>query len=289
MMKHKILIVMAIVFTVIFAPLSAFADFTDSGEAPWAKTYIETMVDEGIVTGYEDGTFRPNDNISKYASILMIYRTVKAADLVTASEQTGYTSKHMSTIVSKGVPNWPDMYGAVAYCLEKGIITAADLDNFHIGDTYTNARRFEVAVFLGKTMNIYLEEDLNVLYSLNFKDASSIVAAARPYVYLLSGHDIISGDDLGYFNPSSPITRAAMAKMLSVSLDLLRDEADVAIDAEGVTGTITNIIGDTNRVVIQNGADDDDIAIYNLTDAEIIIDGDEEEIDDLEIDMRVRL
>ena len=289
MIKNKKLIVMVVAFAVMLMPIGAFADFSDIGDAPWAETYIENMVDEGIVTGYEDGSFRPNDNISKYASILMIYRTVKAADLVTTSEQTVNISRHMTTIVSKGVPNWPDMYGAVAYCLENDIITAADLDNFHIGDTYTNARRFEVAVFLGKTMNIYLEEDLNVLYSLNFKDASSIVAAARPYVYLLSGHDIISGDDLGYFNPSSPITRAAMAKMLSVSLDLLRDEADVAIDAEGVTGTITNIIGDTNRIVVQKGDDEDDLSIYNLTDVDITIDGDEGDIDDLELEMVVRL
>src|SRR6056297_635317 len=280
---------MVVAFAVMLMPIGAFADFSDIGDAPWAETYIENMVDEGIVTGYEDGSFRPNDNISKYASILMIYRTVKATDLVTTSEQTVNISRHMTTIVSKGVPNWPDMYGAVAYCLENDIITAADLDNFHIGDTYTNARRFEVAVFLGKTMNIYLEEDLNVLYSLDFKDASSIVAAARPYVYLLNKKDIINGDELGYFNPNSPITRAAMAKMLSVSLNLLGNIEEPVENSDDIIGTITNIIGDTNRVVIQNGADDDDIAIYNLTDAEIIIDGDEEEIDDLEIDMRVRL
>src|SRR6056297_4035788 len=241
MINRKTAVALAVSLAMLVLPMAAFADFTDLGDAPWAANYIEEMAEEGIVTGYEDGTFKPNDNISKYASVLMLYRTVKAADLVTSSEQTVNISRHMTTIVSKGVPNWPDMYGAVAYCLENDIITAADLDNFHIGDTYTNARRFEVAVFLGKTMNIYLEEDLNVLYSLNFKDASSIVAAARPYVYLLSGHDIISGDDLGYFNPSSPITRAAMAKMLSVSFDLLRSDGGKVADADDVTGTITNI------------------------------------------------
>ena len=179
MIKHKIKVIAIVIFAFMVMPVSAFAVFSDIGQASWAESYIEKMADEGIVTGYTDGTFRPNDKISKYASILMIYRTVKAADLVTASEQTVNISRHMSTIAAKGVPNWPDMYGAVAYCLENGIITAADLDNFHIGDAYTNARRFEVAVFLGKTMNIYMEENLNVLYSLDFKDASSIVAAIR--------------------------------------------------------------------------------------------------------------
>ena len=282
-------IILAAILIIAMMPVSAFAAFTDINEAPWAKTYIETMVDEGIVTGYDDNTFKPNDNISKYASILMIYRTIKAADLVTATEQTININKHMATIVSNGVPNWPDMYGAVAYCLENDIITAADLNNFHIGDAFTNARRFEVAVFLGKAMNNYLDENLNILYSLDFKDASSIVSVARPYVYLLNKHDVVGGDDLGYFNPNSPITRAAMAKMLSVSLDILRDEETVATDSDDITGKITNIIGDTNRIVLQNSDDEDDIAIYNLTDVKIMIGGNEEDIGDLEIDMTVRL
>ncbi|MBK5252178.1 MAG: S-layer homology domain-containing protein [Peptostreptococcaceae bacterium] len=289
MFNKKTAVALAVSLAMLVSPMAAFADFTDIGEAAWAESYIEKMADESIVTGYEDGTFRPNDNISKYASILMIYRTLKAADLVPASEQTANINKHMSTIVANGVPDWPDMYGAVAYCLENDIIAAADLNNFHIGDIYTNSRRFEVAVFLGKTMNIYLEENLNVLYTLDFKDASSIVSAARPYVYLLGKYDVVGGDTLGYFNPSDPITRAAMAKMLSVSLDLLREEEPPVEDAEGVTGIITNIIGDTNRVVVQNNDDEEDIAIYNLADVEIIIDGREESIDDLDIDMTIRL
>ncbi len=282
-------ILLAAVLIIAMMPISAFAAFTDINEASWAKTYIESMADEGIVTGYADNTFKPNDNISKYASILMIYRTLKAADLVMASTQTVNINKHMTTIVSKNVPNWPDLYGAVSYCLENGIISAADLNNFYIGDTYTNARRFEVAVFLGKAMNIYLEENLNVLYSLDFKDASSIVSAARPYVYLLNKHDVINGDTLGYFNPGDSITRAAMAKMLSVSLDLLKDEEAPVQDSDDKTGIITNIIGDTNRVVIQNSADEEDIAIYNLTDVEISIKGYEKDIEDLEVDMNIRL
>lgn len=286
MRRKSLLRILTILLIITIMPISAFAIFTDLEEASWAKGYIETMAEEGIVTGYDDNTFRPNDNISKYASVLMIYRTLKASDLVTAAEQTANINKHMSTIIAKGVPNWPDLYGAVAFCLEKGIIASDDLNNFHIGDTYTNARRFEVAVFLGKAMNLYLEEDLNILYTLNFKDAASIVTAARPYVYLLNKHDVISGDTLGYFNPSDPITRAAMAKMLAVSLDILKEKTPAEEDA---AGTITNIIGDTNRVVIQRGADEDDIAIYNLTDVDIVIGGKEGDIEDLEIDMAVRM
>ena len=286
MFKRRLTAAVLVALAIMLVPLGAFAEFTDLGDAPWAANYIEEMAEERIVTGYEDGTFKPNDNISKYASVLMLYRTVKAADLVSASEQTVNISRHMTTIASKGVPNWPDMYGAVAYCLEEGIITSADLDNFRIGDSYTNARRFEVAVFLGKAMNIYLDENLNVLYSLDFKDSSSIVSAARPYVYLLNKNDVINGDTEGYFNPNSPITRAAMSKMLSVSLNLLKDETP---DENTKAGEITSILGDTSRVVVRDLDDESVSNLYNLTDVEILIDGRSKEVDDLQVEMNVLL
>jgi len=288
MFKQKTRVALVVALTMIFSPMVAFAGFSDISEAAWAESYIEKMAEEDIVTGYEDGTFRPNSNISKYASILMIYRTLKAADLVTSSEQTININKHMATISSKEVPDWPDLYGAVSFCLENDIMTSADLDNFMTDGTYTNAKRFEVAVFLGKAMNIYLEENLNVLYTLDFKDASSIVSQARPYVYLLNKHDIVNGDTQGYFKPASAITRAAMAKMLSVSLDLLQLQED-SPDLNTKTGVITSILGDTNRIVVRDSEDDEDSSLYNLTDVDIFIEGRSKDVDDLETEMNVVL
>lgn len=285
-LKRKHAAAMALVLSVLLLPVGAFAAFTDLGEAAWATGYIEAMSEEGIVTGYDDGTFRPNANISKYASVLMVYRTLKAADLVTDAEQAANITRHMGTIAARGVPNWPDLYGAVAFCLEKGILTTGDLVNFQIGDVHTNAGRSEVAVYLGKAMNLYLEENLNVLYSLNFKDAGSVSAAARPYVYLLNKHDVISGDTEGYFNPDAPITRAAMAKMLTVSLELLRD---VAPQAETKSGVITSILGDTERVVVRDAGDESVSDLYNLTDVEILVDGRLRDVEDLELEMTVLL
>ena len=40
------------------------AQFSDLDLAPWAKGFIATAADYGIVSGYQDGTFRPKNNIS---------------------------------------------------------------------------------------------------------------------------------------------------------------------------------------------------------------------------------
>ena len=43
---------------------TGFAVFSDVPETYWAYTAIEKMQNDGILSGYVDGTFRPNNNIS---------------------------------------------------------------------------------------------------------------------------------------------------------------------------------------------------------------------------------
>lgn len=51
--------------------------FTDSDEIPaWADTYIASVVGEGIVNGYEDGTFRPNDPITRLEMAAIVLRAL---------------------------------------------------------------------------------------------------------------------------------------------------------------------------------------------------------------------
>ena len=46
--------------------------FSDVSKQHWAKDYIEGAVVEGIVNGFTDGMFRPEDNVTKYQAIKMV-------------------------------------------------------------------------------------------------------------------------------------------------------------------------------------------------------------------------
>lgn len=50
--------------------------FSDVPAASWAYPYIETAVQHGILTGYQDGTFRPNSNVTRaqLAKLLVLAR-----------------------------------------------------------------------------------------------------------------------------------------------------------------------------------------------------------------------
>lgn len=48
-------------------PTSTAHKFTDIN-GYWAATYVDFLYSTGITTGYEDGTFRPNQNITRASS-----------------------------------------------------------------------------------------------------------------------------------------------------------------------------------------------------------------------------
>ncbi len=58
--------------TLVFTSLSAFA-FTDVKDH-WALEYITALSDKGIIRGYEDGSFRPQSNITKAEFATMVQR-----------------------------------------------------------------------------------------------------------------------------------------------------------------------------------------------------------------------
>lgn len=75
---------------------------------------IQNAVAAGIITGYEDGTFKPNDPITRQHMAVMIERAMKHLNIPTSSaKDLPFKDKH--SILK-------DYYSAVATGVEKGII-----------------------------------------------------------------------------------------------------------------------------------------------------------------------
>jgi hypothetical protein len=52
-----------------------YSAFTDADQiGPWAREYVSLMTQKGIITGYPDGSFRPNQNISRAETVVMLSR-----------------------------------------------------------------------------------------------------------------------------------------------------------------------------------------------------------------------
>ena len=73
------------------AQAAGFADVTDE----WYATAVNWAANVGVVNGYEDGTFKPNDAITReqLAAILMNYSAYKGEDVSARADLTNYTDQ----------------------------------------------------------------------------------------------------------------------------------------------------------------------------------------------------
>ena len=56
----------------------SYGRFTDIGEEnfAWAKPYINEMAARGLISGYEDGTFRPDNDVTHLEALSLFARAM---------------------------------------------------------------------------------------------------------------------------------------------------------------------------------------------------------------------
>ena len=205
MKKIFLLLIVVVVLTT-----SSFAQttFSDLPEGHWAKGAVEEMVNQGIISGYTDGTFRPNAELSKIHSLLLLARIAGLNDNATAASK--YASTYSSTLSKYSTQYKTD----VAYLLGTGVLNESDLDSL-IGDDVVNKglSREEMAMLVTKVLGKDKEATSKSLIILSFKDASEISAKMKPYVYYVHSQGYMNGIDSENFAPKMILTRAQAASV----------------------------------------------------------------------------
>ncbi|WP_028553033.1 NEAT domain-containing protein [Paenibacillus sp. UNC451MF] len=108
--------------------------FTDSATIPqWVKPYLSPVVEAGIITGYEDGAFRADRQISRAELAVIIVRGMKLK--VDADARASFSD-------ADSIPQWAQAEVAAAH--NQGIISGRDNNRF---EPTQNATRAE-AVYL---------------------------------------------------------------------------------------------------------------------------------------------
>ncbi len=172
--------------------------YTDSHLAPWSADAVVYLSDKSIVAGYEDGSFKPNNSITRAEFTKLV---VEAFYGITAYEYT--------TAFSDVPQNaWYAPYVNKAY--DNGIVAGTSAGKFNPNDTIT---REDMAVIL---YNAAIKHGLIATASPNklFADEALISAYAKDAVYTLKALNIVSGVGTGEFEPKSNATRAAACQML---------------------------------------------------------------------------
>ncbi|HPE16964.1 MAG TPA: S-layer homology domain-containing protein, partial [Oscillospiraceae bacterium] len=94
------------------------ATFSDT-DGHWAETYIEDIVSRGITTGYDDGTFRPAQEVTSLEALLFISRLWQGS----ATARTEALAKWSSLLTAELPATYAWAKAELAVALELGVVT----------------------------------------------------------------------------------------------------------------------------------------------------------------------
>jgi len=179
---------------------------TTTGAAPafsdmkghWGEKYAKLLSNKKIINGYEDGSFKPENNVTRaeIAKMLVTGFNIGGANAISFAD------------VSAG--SW--YAGFVARASAAGIVTGYE-GKFNPDGNLT---RQDAALMVFRVL-----EKINELpkTSASFKDDTKISDYASNAVKVLGAIKVLTGDTDGNFNPLAPITRAEIAAVICRALD----------------------------------------------------------------------
>jgi archaellum component FlaC len=94
-MKKRLVALLAGLLTVLSMGFG-LAQFSDVPAGHWAKEAVEALAAKGIIVGFPDGTFRGNENLTRYQAALIIYRLLQQIEEELKAKGTSPTMEALS-------------------------------------------------------------------------------------------------------------------------------------------------------------------------------------------------
>ncbi|NLJ58990.1 MAG: S-layer homology domain-containing protein [Tissierellia bacterium] len=290
MKKLNRIILLIVVLSILFTMTANAASFNDIADH-WAKTYIERVEKNNLVSGYSDGSFKPDDNVTVLESLVMMSR-LYAIDEDIKKEIIDEYKPSLRKMPNVLYNEWALDYLAIS--IELGIVSEqAVRDMFAKKTIFEEAKREEVAVFLTHAMGLKKEADSLRSYVLPFKDSNEIDSRVRQYIYILYDKEIMMGDKEKNINPKGKITRAEISTLLDKAYSYIeRNDIFPDLDKYEPTTTVSGVITEVSTgrgesyLYVKNERETTTIVKINNS-TEITLNGRSREFSDLKEDMIV--
>lgn len=168
--------------------------FNDT-DGHWAEELIGRAASIGFVSGYPDGTFRPNGQVTRAEFVTMLARALELPEAPAAEAWQDATA----------IPAWAEAY--IDQVQAAGIVTGYEDGSFRPQQLIT---RSELAVMIARSAGAELVEGAEP----TFTDVASIPAWAQPAVAYAQQAGYIEGRGEGQFAPAAHATRAEAVKLI---------------------------------------------------------------------------
>ncbi|GMK42828.1 hypothetical protein PCCS19_58880 [Paenibacillus sp. CCS19] len=204
--------------------------FSDVAPAHWAEKHISKLAFQGIIVG-NNGLFRPSDSVTRQEAIVMAIRFAGLEGQLDRDEAVVFPS-------SFHVDNYFVPY--VVLAIEKGLIDRNE--QFFLADKEgkdwgsAKASREWVTKLIVKAIGKNAEALALGKQSIPFADASAVGEGYAGYINEAVSLKLMNGVANNKFDPAGAVTRAMMAKLLSLAEG--QYPVDYAGQREGILTTL---------------------------------------------------
>ncbi|MGX1981550.1 S-layer family protein [Thermolongibacillus altinsuensis] len=169
--------------------------FNDVPHDFWARNSIEFLAERQIISGYNDGSFRPNDTLTRAHAAIFLARALKIAPV------------ENSTVAFHDVPRNHPYYPIISAVVSKGIMNGKKSHTFDPNGTLTRA---QMAAILTRAYK---------LSGIPEKDFSDVPKSFWAYkeISALAANGIAKGSNSS-FRPNDFVTRAQFSELLARTL-----------------------------------------------------------------------
>ncbi len=203
----------------------------------WARLFIEALGQRSIVSGFPNGTFRPNFSMTRAEFAAIISRAF-----------TRPVKRQYAGFVDVPSTHWAAPFIQKAY--ETGFISGFPDNRFRPDDRITRAQVL-ISLVNGLEINSKVQPDLLAALPVLYQDAAGIPGYAREAVAIATRvRLVVNYPDLKILNPNQAATRADVVVSLYQALVYLEEAAPIQSDyiiVPPAPGTVPSTVSVSHR------------------------------------------
>ncbi|MBJ6361614.1 S-layer homology domain-containing protein [Paenibacillus sp. GCM10012307] len=182
----------------------------------WAEKSLQEWLDKGWLTGYKDGTVKPNKAVTRAELAAMINK---------AFELKGTSDAKFSDLPPA---HWAR--NAIATAISNGYLKGTGGDKV---SPDRPAARQEAAVMLAKLIK---DSETEPAELPGFKDREQIASWSASAIAFLNSTNVMKGDTTNLFRPTAPLTRAEAVVAINNALLFHQSSSNVEYTKQGIYG-----------------------------------------------------
>lgn len=248
MKKRSLVLILSLLLVVSGFSGNVFAaEFPDMPvEGYWSTAALEKAVENGLLTGFEDGQIKPKANLERAQMAAVINRAFDAKE-----------EANLDAYTDVKATDWfyPEMAKAVAMGTFKG-----DAGKLDPNDPITREQAF---IVIARALDV----EASVEQPEGFTDLEEVATWANKEVYALVNGGYVEGS-AGKLNPKGNITREEFAQLMHNIIADYNLEDGQEIDGNAMINKADTVLKDATikgDLVIGDGVAEGDVTLDNVT------------------------